>query len=627
MNQFSTLKFWLLCLAWLCTTPLYAQTGTWANVPAAVCPGEQTALVLQVPSTITSVDNNTLSGCSLVSSPTLNKNNNTVSITVRWANAVDFGTVKLSMTNTVNGSALPVNSPEARVGIRNVFGRQPGLINNASTVNIPICASGAVTFSVAQGYYTGVPNEAIVDYLWEIPTTWAVSGAGPLNTPGLTPRTGYYYYLRGTSITATPAAGEGNTSIQVRYYSRYCNETPAFNNPGFSLVSSYQLLNIQRQPTLAISGLPASLTCGITTPFNVSAALDQAVDRASWQWTLGPGWTGTNLNTATPTLTPTGQGGITGQITARLTYYCGAQGPFSTARTLNIPVSSSVAPVTLAAIAPSCPGQTVRLRVNPVPGATSYVWQVPAPFSPAGTLTTPASQTFLDITSPSTIRGQLFTVRVEAHNDAQGCTASSSQQTGQVGGGTETRIEASTTTSQTEVCANQPVALTGFVSNPRNNVSYTFTWTVTVRSGSTGRNLSTYTANGQNINVTTPNTGDWLDIRLDVPTDCGSLPPAFQSWQAVQSINGNYCLDYGPDFAARTPAYPNPATEQVVLPPGKATYRLRNSKGEVVRETGAGRANGPTRTLDVRALPAGLYYLQSQDEAGHYIRQTLEIKH
>ena len=80
----------------------------------------------------------------------------------------------------------------------------------------------------------------------------------------------------------------------------------------------------------------------------------------------------------------------------------------------------------------------------------------------------------------------------------------------------------------------------------------------------------------------------------------------------------------GLDTPAELTLYPNPAADRLtaVLPaaPGR-TYRVLNALGQVV---GQGPAEAANPSVEVRQLPAGLYFLELRTAAGSQVRRFVK---
>ncbi|OGX87479.1 hypothetical protein BEN47_10595 [Hymenobacter lapidarius] len=71
-----------------------------------------------------------------------------------------------------------------------------------------------------------MPNEPIPAYLWEVPASWAVTGATLIPSFATTPNDFRLYQgSQGSrSISVTPTPG-GNVDLRVFQYSSTCNQT------------------------------------------------------------------------------------------------------------------------------------------------------------------------------------------------------------------------------------------------------------------------------------------------------------------------------------------------------------------------------------------------------------------
>ncbi|MDO7873720.1 hypothetical protein Q5H93_03170 [Hymenobacter sp. ASUV-10] len=165
-HSFVGLLFWLLTA--FCSSSVSAQTGTWSiGLPSAVCAGQETQLQLNVGTDITAANYVTVDGGNVIAGPS--KNGNVISLTVRWGNQNDRGSVVVNLTRTVTNqdgttSTVPVDSNPTNCGLRNFYSRAPQQINGTSTYSLPLCSGGSpITLSVPVETYTGIPSETIAD--------------------------------------------------------------------------------------------------------------------------------------------------------------------------------------------------------------------------------------------------------------------------------------------------------------------------------------------------------------------------------------------------------------------------------------------------------------------------------
>ena len=93
--------------------------------------------------------------------------------------------------------------------------------------------------------------------------------------------------------------------------------------------------------------------------------------------------------------------------------------------------------------------------------------------------------------------------------------------------------------------------------------------------------------------------------------------------QTRGSLGGNSACSSGEPPVERSAAYPNPADTQVQLPPGATAAELYDNYARRVAATATGAA---TATLQVQALPAGLYQLRYQ-RAGRTVAERLHLRH
>jgi len=506
--------------------------------------------------------------------------------------------------------------------IRSVAGQN----GPSGTLNLPFCSTSPFTLNVPTEYFVNVPNESITAYLWEVPATWGVQGASQIPSFGSTP-VNFKLYEGTRTITLTPTPG-GNVDLRVFQYSSVCNQTYSPSQL-YKLLSFPGAYRIQRQPTVTITAGPTTLYCGDRTPQTYAAQASSGA--SSFTWTYPSGWTvqGPATN-ASIVLIPDGNSGSE-SISVQAFYTCG--GPTTLAVAASEPravtVRPEVAPVVLAPIPASCPGQTIRVSVGPAPGVTTYAWTVPYPFSPQGVTTTTVP--YLDISSNATALNRAFSVRVKGGSSNSSCTPSVDEKTGILGTGSGIAVVTDAPKNETEICPYTNITLQAVILDNQFSAStaYGYTWTISKRNGQTGA-LTTTTEYAQTVTATTPAVGDWLDVGLRVTSSCGDFFPTSNSWQSVSHFqNGQLCLDAPtaptPKEQLTETAYPNPANNRLQLPPAAGTYILYNGHGRPVRQQRV--IANAAAVFNTEKLPDGLYYLVHQDEEGRFVRQTIQLQH
>ncbi len=361
----------------------------------------------------------------------------------------------------------------------------------------------------------------------------------------------------------------------------------------------------------AISGNTA-VCQGSTTDYSVTPV----AGAVSYNWSLPAGWTGsstTNIITATA-----GTGG--GVISLTVTNPCGT----SVAQTLNVSVDSllagTIGPLTGQSVV--CEGALASYFVQPVPGATGYIWT-----SPAGWTGSTSTNNLLITAGPAG-----GTISVTAVNS---CDTSSTVSV-------STTVEPlpaqpAAITGDTIVCFGEPA---GFSIQPVPGAfSYTWTlpggWTgssngVSIQA-TAGQNGGTITVSAQNMcGLSVPQTlsvsVNVIDVSVQVNgimltsnangatyqwLDCdnGNLPvPGDTSQVFVPAANGNYavavsqngCTDTSAcisvtsvgiknDFEFSNPRiYPNPSdgkfTIELAYVPVETHLTISDMQGRVVRE-------------------------------------------
>lgn len=204
---------------------------------------------------------------------------------------------------------------------------QPGVISGSTN----FCPGDALTYSV--------PNVPGTTYAWTLPTGW--TGTSTTN-----------------SITVTPGTAAGNISVTA---------------------SSPCGTSVQRSQPIIRGSAPAPVATVTGSRFicsNTAQAysVSPVAGATSYAWTLPSGWTGSSATAAiTANNTAT-----SGNVTVSALNGCGSSAPTS------IPVSiiSSLAnPGPITGNDTVCSGSLQTYTIQPVNGATSYVWTLPSGWS------------------------------------------------------------------------------------------------------------------------------------------------------------------------------------------------------------------------------------------------------
>ena len=536
-------------------------------------------------------------------------------ITVIWndvpttvSNGVYSSSLK-AITSQCSNSAINYTTP-LNVVTRSLAQSVVGPISLNGTVfngQVPFGDNAQLTLTVPQvrlPYPSSVSN---VDYAgaceWTLPNGWTASGISQTGSGS--------YITYGTSIQVNPTLTGGGT-VAVRALDTYCTSRAPSGQISYVSKTPYFSLPVTRPtpPLLIISnrtpqGGTISLFCGEQlSKEQVRPGSQPAIGEFSnYQFSsTSPVYGFCCLSSPTPRFTTSPGTGTIG-LTAR--YTRNGMSTTATAVPVQVVMSPNVTPVTLKPIPASCPGQTIRLSVDPVPGAAQYAWTVPSPFSPQGvTLTTVP---YLDVTSDLAALSRAFTIRVEARNGS--CTPSADEKNGILGTGSGISIVTDASRSETEICAYTDIALQVGINDNKYNAgtTYYYDWNINKRNGSTGA-TTTYTDSESTVYVTTPGVGDWLDVILRVSSSCGNFLPASSSWQSVYRFqNGEYCLQSRALPGKDTPAvaaYPNPADEWLLLPTVAGTYTRYNSHGKAVRQpTPPPRRGGRIRYAELAGGP------------------------
>ena len=488
-------------------------------------------------------------------------------------------------------------------------------------INADYCSTAAFTITGSVQYFPNVPDEQIPAYLWEIPVGWGVSGATQISSFPTTP-SNFRLYEGTRTITLTPTAG-GDVSLRVFPYSKTCNQTYAGVYGPYRLVGAAGLVTIRRNPTVSISTAPFSLNCGDRRPVTLTAVASQTTGSPTFNWTLPSGWTIQGpANGASIQAIPSGGGG--GNISATATYSCASPG-YTTAPSaaLTVGFTDQLAPVI---IDPNnnttlyCGNAGVTLRASNI-GGNYFQWS-----ATGGAVVTPSVTT--TASTPVVVSGGLdgsITVTVRASNPSNGCRDSYNSIIVHHNRGSITEannpLQLFVTGSGTpsfyapngSVICGRPVQFdVSGLDLYGNGLPATIRWIVDGRDYYTGTTLATTLRQSQVTVVLTNRCGyeDYYYWTVPVEGTCGTGtgggPGPFEP------------EPYNPDLTA----YPNPASESLTVEQGGGPVRLTNAYGQPVSQQ---QAQPGRLRLDVRHLPAGLYFLEMRDAKGKTVRRQVRI--
>jgi hypothetical protein len=219
----------------------------------------------------------------------------------------------------------------------------------------PSAISGSASFCPGDVASYSVTNVGGTTYTWTLPSGW--SGSSTTNSISVTPGN------TAGSITVTATSSCGTSIPQTKAIA--AGSAPS---------------------------APASITGNNAPCLNSSQTYSIAAvtGATSYTWTLPSGWNVTSTGAGGLSVTAT-TNTTSGNVTVTAINGCG-----STSKTLPVTVVSSLPnPGTITPSAATiCSGALYTYTINPVPGATSYQWNLPSGWS--GTVTGTTIQAFAD---------------------------------------------------------------------------------------------------------------------------------------------------------------------------------------------------------------------------------------
>jgi hypothetical protein len=244
---------------------------------------------------------------------------------------------------------------------------------------------------------------------------------------------------------------------------------------------------------------------------------------SSYQWTLPSGWSGAST-TNSINVSVSGSVG-TGTLSVKAINGCGT----SANTNLNVTVINSlVSPGAITSSNPPgnayCAGQLYTFSINPVPGATAYVWSFPNGWS--GTVTGTSIQAFPDTTS-----GQ---VKVTAYASC----ATSATQALNVTAASSVNPTVSVTAPSGAICQGIPTTFTATSTNGGPAPTYTWKKNGSVILGATGNSYTDYTlTNSDQITVEmTSNAACRTATLVTSPSYVASITPSVTPGIGINSV-------------------------------------------------------------------------------------------
>ncbi len=361
-----------------------------------------------------------------------------------------------------------------------------------------------------------------------------------------------------------------------------------------------------------------------------------------YQWTVPTGWSINLATNATPTITPNGTNG--GSVGLTITYQNGTGSVTLIAPPLVFTLTTAPVPV-FTTTGDVCPGGTRTFAVRPVPGATSYTWQVPAGFTIAGAAsgatTYTVNSTSIDVTAVAPSGGASSTVNytVGVNTNLAGACATTPNATtsfhmlsavAEITTNPVVYLNRTFSPPVSELCANtRPTAevhLIGCTQGTNSN----FTWTLgldTYLQGDYPPQILPGFIYSNPSQFSTGNSGHNLTLRVEFDNSVSGHYVATLPFTTAHIVNGYACPPdvYSRPTLAPPTLYPNPATGLVSAERLTGTLRLYSSQGRLVYEMPAQPVGQPT-IFDVHGLPAGLYELTGKDATGRPVRQQLQVQ-
>lgn len=299
-----------------------AITGSIAEAES-ICPNTSLSY------SVTPVDNATAYIWTLPGGWTGSSTTNSISVT---SGSPGSGTISVFARNSCGDSAPQTFDVTVKAGTPAV----PGTISGKTEV----CPGVSENYSI-----TAVPGAE--EYIWTLP-----DGSEQTTTT--------------TSIDITTSAS-GSSNISVR----------ASNSCGTSAAKALTVTVKPGTPSIpqAISG-NLDVCPGVSETYVITPAVTGAT---SYIWTLPDGWTGTSTTSSITVTTGT----AAGNITVKATNDCGTSEALTQA--VNVKAGTPAMAALIHGATTVCPETSETFSVDPIPGATSYIWTLPSGWSGSST--------------------------------------------------------------------------------------------------------------------------------------------------------------------------------------------------------------------------------------------------
>jgi hypothetical protein len=488
--------------------------------------------------------------------------------------------------NNIRIKSVNGYTPKPIQVIKNSVLQQVSNVNGNPTFKIDWCDNQTLTFATQRENF---PNTTVAmdANLWEFPSGWVV------NDSRANPVGGNRYWTLHEDIRVTPAQGDGGITVnqvKVQAYNWSCNVVYNSSSP-YTYVSNTTVLYIDREPRLgSISASKISVNCGDTSPLTLSVpALTGA---AYYTWSLPAGWviTSSPANANSVTVVPSGTGA--GNVSVAATFTCSNPAKTVNTNPISIAYSNSLATPVFSS-APYDIGSYTPYSVTPVPGATSYTWEV-SPNILINGQSSPQTNLSNEVTlSQNPGYSGAGWVRVTA-NSTQ-CSASQVYKETWVG--IPEILSFGYQGSIYPACPNEHITFSPNYNGYQGQV-LEYRWTAT--------NIS------QHLGLTDPvlyvvvgpfiETGRRMEIGLEVRTSLGWSAKRTTEYE-IRDCDGGM----EPWFVANPVTEDEIAIETTYASTQQDSYSLFDQQGNLKR---SGKLTGKKTKVSTKGMPGGLYYLQ-----------------